>query len=30
LLGRRDGAAKVAELALDLASIHRAMAAETR
>lgn len=30
LLGQRDGAAKVAELALDLASIHRAVALQSR
>lgn len=30
LLGQRDGAARVAELALDLASIHRAVALQTR
>ncbi len=30
LLGRRDGAARVAELALDLASIHRAVGLQTR
>ena len=30
LLGRRDGAARIAELALDLASIHRAVAYQTR
>jgi UDP-N-acetylglucosamine:LPS N-acetylglucosamine transferase len=30
LLGHRDGAARVAELALDLASIHRSVALQTR
>lgn len=30
LLGQRDGAARVAELALDLASIHRAVAQQSR
>ena len=30
LLGQRDGAARVAELALDLASIHRAVALQSR
>jgi UDP-N-acetylglucosamine:LPS N-acetylglucosamine transferase len=30
LLGQRDGAAKVAQLALDLASVNRAVAEQTR
>src|SRR6185436_640297 len=30
MLGRRDGAAHVAELALDLASVHRSVAVQSR
>jgi hypothetical protein len=30
LLGQRDGAARVAQLALDLASVNRAVARQTR
>jgi hypothetical protein len=30
LLGQRDGASRVAELALDFASVHRAVASQSR